>query len=67
MLKTLRRHGFITTKITNKTPAGVNDNLVFLGWNEEEHKESAEFNLNKLHKLNQIQFNDPGDLDEENN
>ena len=61
------RHGFITAKITNKTTTGVDNDLTYSGWNEEEHKEYAEFMLNELHKLNQIQFDDPGDLDKENN
>ena len=61
------RRVFITVKITNKTTTGLEDDSTYSGWNEEEHEESAEFMLNELHKLYEIQFDDPIDSDEENN
>ena len=61
------RRVFITAEITNKTTTGVDDNSTYSGWNEEEHEESAEFMLNELHKLYEIQFDDPIDSDEESN
>ena len=61
------RHGFITSEMTNKITTGVDDDSTYSGWNEEEHKESAEFMLNELHKLYEIQFDDPIDSDEESN
>ena len=53
--------------MTNKITTGVDDDSTYSGWNEEEHEESAEFMLNELHKLDEIQFDDPIDSDEESN